>query len=192
MIGNDVIDLLDPETAPGSAHPRFDRRVFAPKERLLLAASTDSRRLRWILWAAKEAAYKVARKLDRRAVFSPPRFVVDLDACEVHWEGRRLSLDVDSDDDRVHAVASIGETASGPIRVAAELVGDAAPGAAVRSLACRTLAPFLGLAENALDVDRVDRIPRLTAEGRPLPVDLSLSHHGRFVAFAATLLPQRT
>ncbi|MGH7855988.1 MAG: 4'-phosphopantetheinyl transferase family protein, partial [Candidatus Binatia bacterium] len=95
MVGNDVIDLRDPETAPGSQHPRFDARVFAPAERALLGASTDARRLRWILWAAKEAAYKVARKIDARAVFSPRRFVVDLAARHVLWEGTRLRVDVD-------------------------------------------------------------------------------------------------
>ena len=64
MIGNDVVDLGDAEVQPGATHPRFDARVFAREEREALRASGAPNRLRWILWAAKEAAYKAARKLD--------------------------------------------------------------------------------------------------------------------------------
>ncbi|MGH7818850.1 MAG: 4'-phosphopantetheinyl transferase superfamily protein, partial [Candidatus Binatia bacterium] len=125
MIGNDVIDLRDPETF--TEHPRFDERVFAPAERELLAAAGDARRLRWILWAAKESAYKLARKLDARAVFSPPRFVVDPTAGEVAFGGRRFALEIHADDDRIHAVVTTG---GGAIRTGAALAGAAAPGVA--------------------------------------------------------------
>lgn len=183
MIGNDVIDLRDPETA--SVHPRFDARVFAPAEQALLGASADPGRLRWLLWAAKEAAYKLARKLDRGVIFSPPRFVVNPTAGEIVWEGRRLRLEIDADRDRIHAVASIAG-ADNVLR-GVGFVGEVAPGAAARSLARGALAPRLDLPLEELAVVPQGRIPRLSAGGRFLPVDLSLSHHGRFVAFAATL-----
>ena len=31
MVGNDVVDLGDPETRPGATHPRFDARVFGDR-----------------------------------------------------------------------------------------------------------------------------------------------------------------
>ena len=40
MIGNDVVDLADPDADPGRLHPRFDGRVFDPSEHALIAAST--------------------------------------------------------------------------------------------------------------------------------------------------------
>ena len=33
MVGSDIVDLADPETRPGAAHPRFDARVFDEDER---------------------------------------------------------------------------------------------------------------------------------------------------------------
>ncbi len=78
MVGNDVVDMGSPDTAPGATHPRFDERVFAPEEIEALRSSPSPRRRRWILWAAKESAFKVARKRDRAVVFSPRRFVVSL------------------------------------------------------------------------------------------------------------------
>lgn len=186
MIGNDVVDLGDPETAPGAVHPRFDARVFAPCERAFLAARPQEQaRRRWILWAAKEAAYKLARRLEPRTVFAPRAFLVDLEASEVRFGGRRFSLSIDADDDRVHAVVTAKETdGASPTVSGVALAGAAPAGKAARELALRALTPRLG--DDRLAIVRDGRIPRLERSGCPLSVALSLSHHGRFVAFAAS------
>ncbi len=95
MVGNDVVDLRDSDARPDTLHPRFDARVFTPAERLALERSEDATRQRWRLWSAKEAAYKVARKLDASSTFSPSRFEVELD-CDargtVRYRGRRFTV----------------------------------------------------------------------------------------------------
>ena len=58
------------------------------------------------------------------------------------------------------------------------------PGERVRSLARQTLAPLLSLSPSQLRVVSDGGIPRLRASGDFLPVDLSLSRHGRLVACA--------
>lgn len=199
MIGNDVIDLGDPETAAGACHARFDARVFAPAELAALAASAAPRRLRWTLWAAKEAAYKVARKLDRTIAFAPRRFVVQLlgdgEARVVHGR-RRLAVALRTELDCVHAVAHARDLRAHARLRAAQVVTRverlaagslACPGAAVRALAIATVAPLLGRDPQDLVVARDGRIPRLHDASGALPYDLSLSHHGRFVAFACVL-----
>jgi phosphopantetheinyl transferase (holo-ACP synthase) len=80
MVGNDVVDLADSDVAADARHPRFDERAFAPCERRRIGAAQAEAPLRWILWAAKESAYKVAKRRDPATVFSPARFVVELDA----------------------------------------------------------------------------------------------------------------
>ena len=77
MLGNDVIDLRDPETWPGACHPRFDRRVFTPAECATIAASPRPAMTRWVHWAAKESAYKAARRQRPATIFAPRRFGVD-------------------------------------------------------------------------------------------------------------------
>jgi hypothetical protein len=66
-----------------------------------------------------------------------------------------------------------------------------APGADLsaeaRALACRTLAARLGIEPQRLGVAKRERVPLLCADGEPAHADLSLSHHGRFVAFACEL-----
>jgi len=191
MIGNDVVDLRDPEAQPGAHHPRFDRRVFARVERQALARSGAPARLRWILWAAKEAAYKVARKLDASVIFSPRRFVVSLDADlhgTVEHDGMRIEVSVEESPECVHALAS-EEPLSGGWRVArvARVADGVDASAAARTLAVEDVASLIGASPDDLEVEKEGRIPVLLAHGERSGIDLSLSHHGRFVAFACEL-----
>lgn len=189
MVGNDVVDLRARIVA-GPRHPRFDVRVFAPSEHRALRESAAPDALRWAFWAAKEAAYKVAKKLDDEAVWSPVRFVVSIErGCEgsVEHEGRRIPVQIQSDGERVHAVATDEARSLARVqsRVAELPAPDADPSAAVRALAREDLAPLLGTSAAALEIARRGRIPVLRIGGRDAPFDLSLSHHGRFVAYAA-------
>lgn len=197
MVGNDVVDLRARAVVAGPRHPRFDARVFAPSEHRALREAAEPNALRWTLWAAKEAAYKVAKKLDDATVWSPLRFVVSLEgACggTVEHAGRRIPVRVEADAERVHAVAidraeAMAAVRSGVAELPAE-GGDAS--AAVRTLAREKLAPLLGAAPAALEFARQGRIPLLRLAGRAAPFDVSLSHHGRFVAYAAEPLCERS
>ena len=63
MVGNDIVDLGDPDADPSTLHPGFDARVFTARERRSIESAGDPARQRWRLWAAKEACYKLARQL---------------------------------------------------------------------------------------------------------------------------------
>jgi hypothetical protein len=193
MVGDDVVDLGEPEAREDALHPRFDARVFASAERAALAASAAPGRLRWILWAAKEAAFKLARKRDPRVAFAPSRFVVSLDARlrgHVAWAGGAARVQVRVAGAAVHATARDGDPeGSGLARALARLAGGDDPSHAARELARRRSAQRLGLDPRELCVVRRGGIPSLgLAAGGAL--DLSLSHHGRFVSFACELEPR--
>lgn len=197
MVGNDVVDLRARAVVAGPRHPRFDARVFAPSEHRALRESAAPDALRWTLWAAKEAAYKVAKKLDDATVWSPLRFVVSLDGAaggSVEHGGRRIPVRVEADAERVHAVAIDRAERLPTVRArVAELPAQGAdPSAEVRRLAREELAAVLGAEAGALEIGRRDRIPVLRLAGRDAPFDLSLSHHGRFVAYAAEPLCERS
>ena len=207
MVGNDVVDLADGESNAATLHPRFDGRVFGEREQRMIAESGDSNRERWSLWAAKEAAYKLARKLDPTTIFSPRRF--DVVFCEPiedangptrrgrvsHVDGRRFEVRVEHGDRWLHALARpSGSPGPRPIWDLARLErapskGTEAelPGRAARALALREIARHLCAHPDELAIERRRRIPHLLMRGRPAPLDLSLSHHGLFVAFACRL-----
>lgn len=193
-VGNDIVDLRDPETGTGATHPRFDSRVFTDEERAEIEAAPLPVRLRWSLWAAKESAYKVARQLGGEVdvAFHPRRFAtrfLDVDRVEVfHRAAGRFDVWLDEATDWIHAVAApLGSLREKPASVV-ELLDEAqravavGPGRAVRELARRAVAPLLSLDPTDLRIVMEGGIPRLRWGSRKVPVALSLSHHGRLVA----------
>ena len=196
MVGNDVVDLADRETAPLAMHPRFDERVFAAEE--LLWMRRDPGQRRWMLWAAKESAFKAAKRLDPSSSFSPRCVFVRLDddsTGTVRLADRTFSVQVRLDRDVCHAVAWLDRDhlARSPIVVSGvRLVtaSEASPRLAARRFAAESVAAYLGIAASDLELVKDGRLPRLRLDGRAAGLDVSLSHHGRFVAFACAVTRQ--
>jgi hypothetical protein len=190
-LGNDVVDLADPESGLDGLHPRFAERVFTRAERESLEAAADRHALHWALWAAKESAYKALRRVDPRAIFAPRAFEVDLPAPptaggvlagRVRHRGRSHALEVALRDGVLHVVAW---DSAGPIatRIHAAVFGAGEdPGTSARRLASRGIGAALGAEPGEVRI--AGRPPVATRAGLPLDVVVSLSHHGRFAAFA--------
>ena len=197
MLGNDVVDLRDPEAWPGTIHPRFDERVFSSQERAALAASDSPEQERWRLWAAKEAAHKAARQSKQSICFAPRRFRVDGSEKKRTVElpcGMRFGVEIVEELSGIHAIAvPLGmECAQKEMTHAVERMSEIdldkhspqGPGRAVRRIVRERVADRLGVSAKDLEVRREARVPKLWLRGEPLAIDLSLSHHGGLVAFA--------
>ena len=195
LVGNDVVDLNDPESSPEALHPRFDARVFTADERAVLSASASTHQLRWTLWAAKESAYKVAKKVDRTVRFLPRNFLVRRTGREravVRHQIGSFDVRLDRTDEWVHAIATLSAVqASSTLRTASAgierlEVAGADPSRSVRQLAREALGSRLSLPPGQIRIEADGGIPVALWGNRRLAVDLSLSHHGRFVAWAWT------
>lgn len=193
-VGNDVVDLGDPQIAGHHLRPRFLARVLCEEERVRVVNAADPRRLLWSLFAAKEAAYKiVAQRAAVAPVFAHRRFRVAPALDAVDSGDELFALRVGTDDDVVHAVASTAGCT--PVVGLARVAPGADASAAARALLCAALAPVLGCAADELQVVRAPRPgswdgqgpPRLYRRGVALAVQISLSHDGRWVGFAADL-----
>ena len=226
MVGNDVVDIA--ATRRRARNARFDARVFSERERRAIAADADGEARRWAHWAAKESAYKIAKRADADTIFSPAKFAVAFDGGFDHGRDSDLSgsvrygstsypVQVQRRGDCIHAVAVAPggrPAARGPAlravplcgtyaRFARDLcllrsilagvgpapdgAGDTSASLAVRRLAIRDLAPRLATAASDLVVRSHERIPRLQHRDGHDVATLSLSHHGRFVAYACRL-----
>jgi hypothetical protein len=204
MLGNDVVDLEDPETRPETFRPRFDERVFDPVERRAIAHDPRPHARRWAHWAAKEAAYKLARRIDPRFVFSPGRLVARFETSEAS-DGRgierrgslvlpegllpgdagRLELRWTEQAGALHVVARPGGSDWGAVTTALESIDSAEdPSQAVRTLACACVARDLGIDPERVRIGARGRVPIVEVDASACGCALSLSHHGRFVACA--------
>lgn len=184
------MDLADPVIANHHHKQRFVARVCTVAERPRVHDTPDPKATLWSLFAAKEAAYKVAVKLGYQPGFAHRAFEVAADLRSVRYREHVFALSIDVTDERVHAVAATS---------AGDITSDVAPapaalsaGAAVRELLCAAVGRALACEPGELAVVR----PRLAGSwdgfapphvvrcGEAVAVDVSLSHDGRFVAFA--------
>ena len=209
-LGNDVVDLKDPENIGKSRDDRFLGRVFTAGERELIASVPSPDTLLWSLWAAKEAAYKAVSSADPAVCSIPHRYRVVLEAEDatrkiVRLAGKvitprgELVLEVAVSADWVHALAAGAEEALKRIcrRVKRLEGGKGAvnPSAFVRGALLREIAHRLDCPVGDLSVVKnPDGLgaPRVLFRGDLLAAEVSLSHDGRFAAFAfdpATLIP---
>lgn len=190
MTGNDVVDLDDEETRASTLHPRFDERVFEAAELASLRASSDPHRLRWLLWAAKESAYKLLRRTLPDLPFSPRRFVTRPSgprSSAVEVSGHVVCVQYVCGPAFVHCVSGYHGAAAAlqdVDRLPLDAVSPEAASRAARNLALGSIARRLCIEAEDLIVDRIGRMPIVLFRGRPLAGTLSLSHHGRYVAFA--------
>jgi phosphopantetheinyl transferase (holo-ACP synthase) len=204
-VGNDVVDLRDPANQPDAIHPRFDRRVFADVELVALDnLPVDERHLeRWMRWAAKEGAFKLTRQVVPHTSFHPRELSVSRitrTSARVTSPalGRDLQIAFDLDEERVHAVVTdraVGtagdltpqQVQSGTRRLVSTDPIDAT--AEVRRYAAATLARLLRLEPGAVEITASGpgRPPVARSRGEVLPADVSLSHDGRWVAWAVAV-----
>lgn len=202
LVGNDVVDLRAAAAAPRSGRPRFLARVCDEAEQARVGAAAEPATALWTLFAAKEAAYKVVAKLRPQPIFAHRRYRVAADHATIDADGVPLALwvDVDLAAGWVHVVASTRDDR--PLAAVEALadhdaqVAAGAPGRGARRLVTALVAARLGLAAGDLAIERPPRPgawdgagpPVIVRGGRPLGVDVSLSHDGRLIAGAAALV----
>jgi phosphopantetheine--protein transferase-like protein len=206
-VGNDIVDLAAPGNLGKSGDGRFCRRVFTAEERALIAGAARPDALLWALWAAKEAAYKAVSRGDPAVCSIPRQYRAVLEtgnasgtaAClagKVIIPRGELALRVAVTADWVHALAAGSEAALDRLCRGVEgldVAGD--PSAFVREVLLRGISRFLGCAAGDLSIVKDPGghgAPGVLFRGRLLAAEVSLSHDGRFAAFAfdpATLIP---
>lgn len=203
MLGNDVVDLRDPDSRPETFRARFDTRVFDAVERRAIERDVDPHARRWAHWAAKEAAYKLARQIDDRFIFSPSKMVARFEspvpghsqqflrqgkmvlARAVAPGFREIELRSVETPEYVHVIAlPLGGDWDAVVSSVSTIEEGADASAAVRALATEGIARDLGIEARRVGIGRRGRIPTVEIDGARSSMAISLSHHGRFVACA--------
>lgn len=108
-LGNDIVDLADPDTVDLSQNSKFLKRVYADSEldAAQALAETDRSRLLWKLWAAKEAAYKAVKRMRPDVFFSPRSFCYSPNPDKIIFQDICCMLEFVETGDYLHASALV-------------------------------------------------------------------------------------
>ncbi len=109
FIGNDIVDLSNPDIVDQHKKERFINRVLDVSEREELYKSDDPKKMLWLMWSGKEAAYKVLKKILPTMVFSHSKIVINfekLPLCgSVQYGKYTISLRWNTSPSWIHCVA---------------------------------------------------------------------------------------
>jgi phosphopantetheine--protein transferase-like protein len=206
-VGNDVVDLADSENIGKSEDVRFCHRVFNDEELSAIAGSDRPDSILWAIWAAKEAAYKAVSRGNPSVCSIPKKYPVFIEppfmrllsippvSTETLLDGKvkaplcELTVRISIVEDSVHAVAVQAPEALRRIISRVKRMDSVKDDSSeiARKILLEEIKVRLGCHTDDLSIVKEKRgpgVPFVFFRGRQIPAEISLSHDGRFVAFA--------
>jgi phosphopantetheinyl transferase (holo-ACP synthase) len=187
MIGNDIVDLDIVLKENKATNLRYLNKICTENEIKTIQSSIDPNITLWRIWTIKEAAYKIINKSNGIRAYFPKKietvFLSETEA-EVNSPWGKISVvTIPSNDHYIHSIASISDN---PFFAGVEKVyPESNPSESVRMFCLQDLVNKMNLESSvSLQIKTENNIPFVYLNEDKLPVNLSLSHHGRFVAWS--------
>jgi len=189
LIGNDIIDL-DIPISPNWNNPRYLNKIYTPTEQIVIFNAVEPKIFLQLFWTLKEAAYKAHQRLfNLPRTYNPLDFqckiisedkenlqgIVRVNSYTYYTQSRITSL-------TIHSSATSRKTQSTSIKVFEDenILKDKLFGE--YSLLLKEPKTNFRIKKNYHD------IPELFSNNVNTNQVFSLSHHGKFAAFAIALM----
>lgn len=198
MIGNDIIDLQLARKNTRITQERYWRKVLTEVEIFHLKKQADVSLAFLLLWAAKEATYKLASKIHGTHLFSPKSIVIK--NCEnIHKRSStyvsslsplgitHLKLKATSYTVEAYAASDL-HLLEQAIFQQIKLPGSTykIQSQATQEQLVKNISQFLSIPIEKISIQKENSIPKLYLSRKKSPIDITLSHHGRWGAFGYT------
>lgn len=209
-IGNDIVDLGHPDAIAKWKDSRFVNRVLTPAEQEQVRSSFCPDSFFWMFWAAKESAYKAISGIFPHVSSSPRRYEVFFGGREspsfihVMVTSPKTPVQVQAviEKDFVHCLGITGlkqdfhNIETGIYRIIADNEIDRImpeqESFLVRELAGKRIAAHAGVPVSEVQIRRKiirnqPGPPEVYIKGEKSMISISLSHDGRFAAYALAI-----
>ena len=200
MIGNDIVDLADPQATGKGRDIRFINRVFTVDEQQKILSSDDPDIFLWSLWAGKETGYKAISKLYPAVSFSPGHYEIKLSDSSLPESGTvytpcgpvpvRFFITCEY----VHCIGATTDKGMDSIvwdvqKMCQPLSFSDYQSDFVRNMARKKISRYLKEDLETLEIVRPKGRrglgpPVIYTGGKRTAIDISMSHDGRFAACA--------
>ncbi len=200
MIGNDIVDIADPQAVGKNRDIRFINRVFTPDEQQKILNSDEPDIFLWSLWAGKETGYKAISKLYPVVSSSPGHYQIKLSDRPLPESGTVYTpcgpvplrffitgeyihcIGATTDEDMVSIVRNVQEIPQH--QFCPDYKSDF-----VRNMVRKKISRYLKEDPEAIEIIRPKGRrglgpPVIYAGNKRTSIDISMSHDGRFAACA--------
>ena len=208
------MDLTDPRSKGRSLDTRFIDRVFTLQEQEQIMNGVSPDVLVWSLWAGKETAYKILRKVHGNVTAAPRRYEVKMSISENDRDDNRscisggvvktpydtVSIKIFTEADYIHCIGVTGTEQlmrsviwgihKGELREGEEnIYSPETASVEIRKMATRGIATYF-----QEDIENIAILrfkgpdglgpPKVYIRGKEAILDISLSHDGQFLSYA--------
>ena len=194
MIGNDIIDLTYSGKKSNVHHPRWADKVLMSSEKEQLSLFSDLELPLWTFWALKESAYKIFFRKTGKRLFIPKKFLCSFLDIKPDYIEAKVSCDLGEWHGRVkiypdclHAVVVTQKDFFSKLiwrRVPMSQSAAASQSLEVREELKRAVGHFCQLPYQDLNIQSPHKFPQVFCKNKALPMDVSMSHHHHWGAFA--------
>ena len=190
MIGNDIIDLQLASVQSDWRRKGFLDKLFSITEKSFIYDSSDPSVAVWRLWSMKESVYKIHVRSSKVRSFNPKHFSCTF---KTGTEGivisneRTYKTKTLSNGDFIHTIATGSDVEQGIFDglIMKEDQKDLSSLLYKKTLEDLAKRQFLGINDLQLLKNEL-QVPELFLNGNKLQMSCSLSHHGRYGAYACT------
>jgi len=189
MIGNDIVDLLKASNDSNWQRPRFLDKVFTEAEQQMILNAKDQSQMVWLLWSMKEAAYKVYVQQFGKRFFNPKRLVCKLypkNKGTVNVEFVKYKTYSLIDKNFIHSIAYTTENKDLKTKCFnIETHSHESQSNLTKKQVLKYFSKIKNVSEDVLSIQKNELgIPHLFEDRLKLDERLSISHHGRYCAYA--------
>jgi phosphopantetheinyl transferase (holo-ACP synthase) len=194
-----VVDLKEPANAGKSVDSRFLKKILTDAEIDFVKNAENSDAALWSLWACKETAYKVIKKTSSETAFVPRRWQTVFCKTQSEFsegeviipEKGSVFIRLFSNSEYIHCVGADSLAALDKLIWSVDVLPEKENNFSLFSRQClaQNLAQFFSLNLQQIKIRRTRengelQPPCVYVDGKKTDIDISLSHDGRFVAYA--------
>lgn len=194
MIGNDIIDLDYARQSSNWQRPGWLQKLFTPAEQQYILQSDDPEFTLWLFWSMKESAYKIIVREEQRRFFAPKQLHCTLALCKanlsigsVQFQSKTYTTKSTWDMTSIHTIASAAGK-SEPMDLQHQVLVKPKGGEDRNWLYKKIITTLCSEAKFPAGTPRIKKntlgIPQIFFDSTQQSSILSISHHGRFAAFA--------
>lgn len=185
MVGNDIVDIAKAKKDSNWQRPRFLDKLFTSKEQQIIYSSEDKFLKVWQLWSMKEAAYKLYIQKNPGRFYAPKQFECFVGCSEEKVKYKNFECYISTETTTNYIVS---EAQLIPHKISSKILEFKVEDIKAQSQFLKQ--KLLTNISESQDISISDLIFQKSEFGVPTVscnseiLNVSLTHHGRFGAFA--------
>jgi len=187
MVGNDIVDIAEAKQKSNWQRPRFLEKLFTLKEQQIIHKSENSFIMVWRLWSMKEAAYKLYTQIQPSRFYNPKQFECEINESQGKVSYKDFTCHVKTKITSQYIISETRLVAQDMISESIKIYNSSPKYQSDMTkdiLLSKVAEQYTILKDDLKLVKSEFGIPYVYQNSKKLNINISISHHGNYGAYA--------